>query len=202
MEIEIDAESFYKALTRSPKSSPQDQYFLEATKQLKDGETWKSSDSAIVTPHLKWDISGQNTQLPSPFNKATPYVYRDNNFYSISLCLPLNYFNEYLRQANQIITQIPGKMKEIFGNQWVPLDNLGRGIILAQKQPIIVLSEREISIGRGGTIKMKLGSLEEFTLDMINLGKVTGAYVNSAIDSAVEKGLVPTNPDYSALISF
>jgi hypothetical protein len=202
MKVRIEPESFYQIL-KTPPLSIQEQLYLGLIKQLKSGDNWQGEDSALTIP-LNFSVVRKSVVLPLPFDFAIPALSRDNDFYSISIKLQIKGYNCHPHQSDKIRSQIPEGMRERFKDQWVPLDALGKGSIVSQGETIATISDESsgvgINIGEQGAVKRKFGSLEDFAQDMINLGKVTEAYVDSAVDSAVKEGLLPSNPDYTAVI--
>ena len=65
MKIEIDADKIW-AVLNNPVLDPQAQFFLEATRQIKGGESWKHEDS--IEPSKKAGFS-QEFELFHPFER-------------------------------------------------------------------------------------------------------------------------------------
>lgn len=202
MKIEIDAENFYRLL-ETPLISIQDKFFLEAIRQLKDGENWQGKDSAPISPQ-NFRLEGQLATLPMPFSYALPTLFKNNDFYSLLISLGFDRSSMTHTKIEDIMTQMPRSMGEKYKEQWIPLNNFGTGVILCQREPIIVISggstDIKIHLGGNGAARRKFSSLEDFAQNVLNLQKVTENYINSAIEIAVKEGVLPKNPDYTATI--
>lgn len=196
MEIEINYKTIYGRLNQQPESSPHDQFFIEAVKQMREGEQWKNErlkeniNLIKLTKVFPWT----NTPLPQPLINTDGYFERLGELYSGSVTLI--YKSDLIEK---ITSKLSEKMQKQLSSNWSPLDNKGSGYILDRANIAAVINASypyyKISIGEYGAVERRFGTLEEFAGDIGILQNVTNCFLNQIYKLSAKHNKTPMSPE-------
>jgi len=200
MKIEIDCQKAFSML-QAGNLSHQDTFFLEATKQLRDGEGWKNKDKPEPIERTEFSAA-MDVLLPNPFKKIDLDFSRYGESYSSTVRLDTRHTSGVLVFDFSGLSRI---LENEFSENWYSLDNYGRGYFLESGTPKIIvggdghsygIGAYMIKIGNDGASERKFGKEDDFIEDMTELGGFTSFFVDRALKLAnkeIDTKLPPEN---------
>ena len=200
MRIRLDLPNIYENLARPRTIDPKDEFYLEAVKQMREGEEWRDERRISVPAE---DISIVNLGiiiLPTPFSEASGHFERRGKRYigRINLAFPPEYYTNTQRENEIVRVKIQEGLGKNFQGDWMQM-NSNSGYLLTGGKPKVAVHEKGrhtiVDVGSFGTKEARFSDYEGFSNDGLLLERVINVCVNSGIEFAVSKGILPSNPD-------
>ena len=204
MKLIIGTDSLYEKLRQEPSSSPQDMFFLEAARQIRAGEEWKTEPQE-KQPQQPIFIRGDEVQLPFPFKSARLYLTRTGEVYNAAFHSLLPDFTYNNKKLDEVAKAICPEMEKLYAEKCAAISDYGGYILDEDCRTVIAFGlsndlHYNISIGQDGTEARSFRGIEGFVEDMTIFGTAVNNVVNSGVDSAVKLGHLKSNPQLRLIL--
>ncbi|MDP3027575.1 MAG: hypothetical protein Q8N63_07765 [Nanoarchaeota archaeon] len=199
MNLVIDFAEWYGKLAQESSNSPKDEFFLEAARQIKTGEEWKSGQQEEPTPRPISDF-GSEIILPFPFQTARPSLYRKGDIYSVEFGAILKYNALNNRNIFDVVEGMESRLSKKYSDRWARISDSYGFVLDEEGEPYVAMGLNpggtyyEVIMGNRGTTQRAFGSREDFKKDMILFGTAINNAVNAGIDFAVGLKMLESNP--------
>ena len=197
MRIRLDLPKIYEKLG-TQKLEPEKEFYLEAVKQMRAGETWKSEERPSSPVEDMGEVNLETIFLPTPFLRADGKFERRAKIYTAQVSLLIPEYISRSEESTEIIRKVHLGLTEAFEPNWMQM-NSNSGYFLVNGKPRIAVWQNgwllTVGMGDHGTKEARFGNYEGFSKDGLIFEGVIQRCVNSGVEAAVSIGNLLANPD-------